>query len=115
MFVSKKKYEHEKAHVASLRSQLVEARSELEQMAEMQVERLDENEAFIVKLKQELIKKPLIDSQESLERLMSYMEKHYIDEVTVDGVTIKKSVHLLPEDPEAKKKQQADLVDYAAD
>ena len=66
----------------------------------------------------ELIKVALIDSQEALERLMLFAEKHYFDEVTVGDITIKRTVHLLPEDPDAEKKRKQaaiDLISYGAD
>ena len=53
------------------------------------------------------------------ERLLQlFCEKHYVDELSVNGVTIKRSVHLLPDDPDAEKKRKQaaiDLISYSAD
>lgn len=68
----------------------------------------------------ELIKVALISAEDTatIKDLIEFCEKHYVDELSVNGVTIKRSIHLLPEDSDAEKKRKQaaiDLISYSAD
>lgn len=46
-----------------------------------------------------------------IERLILFMEQHHVDEIVLPQLTIRKSVHLLPEDKKPKMPPQPSLQD----
>ena len=66
-------------------------------------------------------KQPVIDKQgivnniAEIKQLIDYCEQHYVDELTIGDITIKRSVHIMPEPKDDKKKQLQDLVSWSSE
>lgn len=61
-------------------------------------------------------KQEIISSIDQVKELIVFCEQHHVDELTIGQLTIKRSVHLLPEPKDDKKKNPiSDLVGWSSD